>query len=150
MTPEFLRANLCFLHGTMTASEGLLREAIYHSKGELSSYFAKHLVEEIGHLEMLESELKGLGVTTILPFRAAAQVAGAQYYYIKHEHPAILLGYMRALESMAPTAPQLAELEAEHGALNCTRHHALHDPGHVADLEIQIDKLDAPLPKAIV
>jgi hypothetical protein len=146
MTPHFLRANLCFLHGTMRASEGLLRAAI--RKGEvddLGLYFTQHLAEESGHLEMLEEDLRRLGVRTILQFPEAAALAGAQYYYIEHEHPALLLGYMAAMESRPPSLAYVDALEAEHGPLLCTRHHALHDPKHAAELRAQIQKLDDEL-----
>lgn len=146
MTPALLRANLCFIHGTMTASEGLLKAAI--RKGdidELGLYFTEHLTEETGHLAMLEQDLIALGVTRIVKFPAAAQLAGAQYYYIEHEHPAMLLGYMVALEGNAPTIEQVDALEAQHGPLTCTRHHALHDPGHAVGLREQIAKLPEAL-----
>jgi hypothetical protein len=146
MSPHFLRANLCFLHGTMRASEGLLRAAI--RKGyvdELGLYFAQHLAQETGHLALLEQDLRRLGVKHILEFPAAAQLAGAQYYYIEHEHPALLLGYMAALECYPPTAEQVDALEAEHGPLVCTRHHALHDPEHGRQLREQIELLPPAL-----
>jgi hypothetical protein len=142
MSPHFLRANLCFLHGTMRASEGLLQAAIRKGEvDELGLYFAQHLAQETGHLQMLEQDLERLGVKEILQFPEAAQFAGAQYYYIEHEHPALLLGYMAALECHPSTLEQVDQLEAEHGPLICTRHHATHDPEHAAQLREQIAKL---------
>lgn len=146
MTPRFLRANLCFLHGTMTASEGLLEAAIRRCNiDDLGLYYTRHLAEERGHLAMLEEDLQALGVNTILKFPAAAQLAGAQYYYIEHEHPALLLGYMAALEGNAPSLAQVVALEAEHGPLKCTRHHALHDVDHTRELREEIERLDGTL-----
>lgn len=146
MTPAFLRANLCFLHGTMTASEQLLRRAMGSTGSTpLYDYFSRHLDEETGHIVMLEQELAQLGVTHILKFPAAAQLAGAQYYYIEHEHPAMLLGYMAAMESLAPSIERLKMLEEENGPLTCTRHHALHDAAHTAELHRQIERLPEPL-----
>lgn len=150
MTPEFLRANLCFLHGTMTASEGLLQAAIRKCDiDDLGLYFTRHLGEETGHLQMLERDLAALGVRTILQFPAAAQLAGAQYYYIEHEHPALLLGYMAALECHPPTVAQVDELEAEHGPLVCTRHHAKHDIEHGRLLREEIAKLGEGLQQRV-
>jgi hypothetical protein len=143
---ELLLSALCYLHGTMTASEGLLEAAI--RKGEvdaLGMYFAHHLREERGHLQMLEADLERLGVKHILKFPAAAQLAGAQYYYIGHEHPAMLLGYMSALERNGPTPWQIDELERVYGPLTCSRHHAVHDPHHARELREQIDRLPDPL-----
>lgn len=151
MTPRFLRANLCFLHGTMTASEGLLQAAIRKCEvDDLGLYFTRHLAEENGHLAMLEADLQALGVNTILKFPAAAQLAGAQYYYIEHDHPALLLGYMAALEGNAPSLAQVTALEAEHGPLKCTRHHALHDVEHTRELHEEIDRLPESLRARVI
>jgi hypothetical protein len=144
MVPDrpLLLSALCYLHGTMTASEKLLEAAI--RKGELDDlglYFTQHLAEERGHLQMLEADLERLGVKRILKFPAAAQLAGAQYYYIEHEHPALLLGYMAALERNGLTEAQVDELEREYGPLSCLRHHAIHDVGHAKELRVQIDTL---------
>lgn len=143
---ELLLSSLCFLHGTMTASEGLLEAAI--RKGDIDDlglYFTHHLAEERGHVQMLEADLDRLGVRCILKFPAAAQIAGAQYYYIEHEHPAMLLGYMAALEKNGLTIAQVNALEAAYGPLTCSRHHAVHDISHTRELHDQIDLLDEPL-----
>lgn len=127
----------------MTAAEWLLKAAI--RKGNVDSlglYFTAHLAEETGHIKMLEDDLDSLGVKVILNFPAAAQLAGAQYYYIEHDHPAMLLGYMLALESNAPTIEKIEALEVKYGPLKCMRHHALHDPGHAKELQAQIVNLD--------
>lgn len=146
MTPHFLRANLCFMHGTVTASEGLLRAAMEKPFSDDSYlYFSQHLIEETGHLAMLEMDLVLLGVRRILKFPAAAQFAGAQYYYIEHEHPAMLFGYMAALECSPLTIEQVDALEAEHGPLACARHHAVHDVAHGAEINRQIEMLPADL-----
>lgn len=124
----------------------MLKAAIRASEpGELRSYFERHLVEETGHLQMLENDLHRLGVETILEFPEAAQLAGAQYYYIEHEHPALLLGYMAALESNGLNAEQVDALEALHGPLTCSRHHATHDVDHAEELREQIEKLPEAL-----
>jgi hypothetical protein len=130
----------------MRASEGLLKAAIGACCDEmLTQYFIEHLIEEEGHLELLDRDLKTLKVERILDFPAAAQLAGAQYYYIEHDHPAMLLGYMLAMESGTPSLEQVAELESRFGPLECVRHHAKHDIGHAAELERQIARLEEPL-----
>lgn len=151
MNSRFLRSNLCFVHGTMTASEGLLKAAI--RKGDvdgLGLYFTQHLAEESGHLQMLETDLTSLGVKPILKFPVAAQLAGAQYYYIEHEHPALLLGYMAALEGSPMPLAQVDSLETQFGPLTCLRHHALHDPGHSRDLREQIERLEPALQQRVL
>lgn len=150
MTPEFLRANLCFVHGTMQASEGLLEAAIRKSAGDLRAYFRHHLLEETGHLDMLEADLRSLGVTQVPKFPAAAQLAGAQYYYIEHEHPALLLGYMAALEGNPLPLAVVDEMEAKFGPLTCVRYHALHDIEHGAALRAQIDALKPAIRRRVL
>lgn len=141
MTPGFLKANLCFLHGIVTASENLLANAIAHSNGHLKIYFDEHLQEETGHLAMVKQDLASLGVTHILNFPIAAQLAGAQYYYITHDDPALLLGYMAALEGNPTPLWMVDELEAAYGPLVSIRHHATHDPEHGRELRTQIARL---------
>jgi hypothetical protein len=140
MRKELLKANLVFLHGTMLASEELLRRAIAKSDGALREYFEKHLLEETGHVEMLETDLANLGVTEIIRCPEAAKLAGAQYYYIEHEHPALLLGYMGAMENPL-SLDYVDALEAMYGPLTCLRHHAFHDIGHSREIAEMIDGL---------
>lgn len=151
MTPGFLKANLCFLHGIVTASEGLLRAAIHKGDvDDLGLYFTRHLAEETGHLTMVEQDLKSLGVTKILHFPVAAQLAGAQYYYIAHDDPALLLGYMAALEGNPVPLAMVDELEATYGPLVSIRHHAEHDPEHGRDLRNQIARLVPGLERRVL
>lgn len=150
MTPGFLKANLCFLHGIVMASENLLANAIAHSNGSLKIYFSEHLQEETGHLSMVEQDLASLGVTKILNFPVAAQLAGAQYYYITHESPALLLGYMAALECNPVPLAMVDELEAAYGPLVSIRHHATHDPEHGRELRDQIARLDPAVERRVL
>lgn len=126
----------------MQASAPLLQFAIPKTDGILRDYYVKHLSEETGHDAMLERDLLALGVTEIPRYHDAAKIAGSQYYLIAHEHPASLLGYMHVLEKNAFNENDVAELEKLHGVtLECLRHHAKHDPHHVAELEEQITLL---------
>lgn len=130
----------------MVASEGMLKAAIAKCEDEtLREYFKQHLAEETGHVTMLEHDLAHLGVTSIRKFPLAAMMAGAQYYYIEHEHPALLLGYMAALECNSFSLAQIEKLELQFGSLTCARHHAIHDPNHAQDLRERIDALPEPL-----
>lgn len=127
---------LSFAYRVMEASVPLLEFAIPKSTGELKAYYEKHLGEERGHDLMLLDDLRRLGVTDIPRFHLAAQLAGSQYYLVAHEHPALLLGYMRALESDSPPVEGIDALSAHHGTpLTALRHHALHDPWHKLDLD---------------
>lgn len=138
-----LIANLGFIYKVIVASAPLLRFAIERADGDLRDYYKEHLEEETGHDEMLLDDLKRLGVEDFPPDHIAAQLAGSQYYFIAHEHPAMLLGYMHALERNSMRVEDVDSLSALHGAeLTALRHHAVHDPGHKEDLERVIAGLD--------
>lgn len=150
MTPELLRSNLCFLHGIVTASENLLCNAISHSYGHLKIYFHEHLQEETGHLKMVQDDLLRLGVAEPLHFPIAAELAGAQYYYIIHDDPAMLLGYMAALEGNPIPLTKVSELEAAYGPLISVRHHAEHDIEHGREIRKQMRLLDSTLRQRVL
>lgn len=137
---------LSFFYRTMVASAPLLAFAIERSDGALRDYYQQHYAEEVGHDEMLRRDLENLGMKEIPKFHAAAQIAGSQYYLIAHEHPAMLLGYMHALESRTVTPEIADELSKAHGVeLTALKHHAEHDPHHKGDLERMIAGLDDEL-----
>lgn len=143
MTREELVHALCFWYRVVLASAPLLELAIRRSRGDLQSYYRQHLAEETGHEAMIRDDLAGLGVLQIPNSHTAAQLAGSQYYLIAHDDPALLLGYMRVLES----GPRVSvdDLEARFGVpMTALRHHAQHDPWHLADIDRMIMSLDEP------
>lgn len=138
---------MSFSYHTMRASVPLLEFALDRTEDNaLREYFMKHIVEEAGHDRMLLSDLHALGVDEVtLPHRAA-QFAGSQYYLIAHEHPALLLGYMRALESESVNVDDVDAISKLHGVpLSALRHHAEHDPQHKKDLDAIIAEMPANL-----
>lgn len=139
---DTLLGNLCFAHRMMVASAPLLEFAIPKSEGKLRAYYEKHLEEERGHDLMVKRDLKALGVEDVPQSHRAAQIAGSQYYLIAHDHPALLLGYMHALERESLPLAEVDALSAHHGVqLTALRHHCEHDPQHKLDLEKAIDAL---------
>lgn len=134
------RANLQFNYHAMVASERLLIEAVEEARGELRDYFFHHLQEERGHHEWLADDLAG--DTGPMNWHAA-QLAGTQYYMVKHVHPAALLGYMAVLEGAPMPLAMVEELEARHGArvMRTVRYHAEHDIGHGAEVFDMIARL---------
>lgn len=143
---QFLCSGLSFVYRTMIASVPLLDFAIERATGDLLRYYNEHREEERGHDEMLRDDLRRLGVKEIPHSHAAAQMAGAQYYFIAHEHPAMLLGYMHALEKNSLPLEMVDALSAHHGTeLTALRHHAKHDPLHRMDLERMIEGLPTAL-----
>ena len=138
---------LSFVYHTMRASVPLLRFALLHDMSdELREYYNQHIGEEAGHDDMLLQDLYALGVEPLPLTFFAAQFAGSQYYLIAHEHPALLLGYMRALESESFTEAEVDNLcQIHHVELSAMRHHAIHDPLHCRDIDEQIARLSASL-----
>lgn len=146
----FLIQNLCFMYRIMVASVPLLEFAIPKAKGRLKDYYRQHLGEEIGHDVMLLADLRALGVNEVPHYYAAAMGAGAQYYLIAHHHPALLLGYMHALESQPLQIGAIKEIEDAHGcALSALRLHSEHDPKHREELAGLIESQPEDLKKAI-
>lgn len=140
-----LLSNLQFAYRLIQASEGLLVAAIQRAEGDYKVYLEKHLEEERGHELMLERDLNAMDCFNIPLSYTAACLAGAQYYFIQHEGPDMLLGYMLAMEERSPSKEYIAQAEALAGVeLTCLRHHAEHDPQHMKDLLDQICKLEAP------
>lgn len=148
---QILVKGLSFCYRTMVASVPLLEFAIPKASGEVLRYYQQHLEEERDHDLMLKDDLFRLGVTDI-PFpHEAAQIAGSQYYLIAHEHPAMLLGYMAALERNQLSPGMVDLISQEHGVeMTCLKHHAVHDKSHKADLERVISGLDPALRERVL
>jgi hypothetical protein len=139
---DYLKRTMKFVYQLVVASTPLLSFAILRAEGPLKAYYEEHLKEELGHDEMLRRDLVTMGVTEFAPNHIAAQVAGAQYYLIAHTHPALLLGYMHALERDSLPVEEVDRLSKLHGVeLTALRHHAKHDPEHRKDLERVIASL---------
>lgn len=139
-------ANLVFVQQVITASEGLLEEAIKASDGELRRYFELHLEEEHDHADWLAADLQtaGVGPAEIIP--AAMEMAGAQYYMIKHVSPLCLLGYMAVLEGSPTPLVTVEALESTHGTdlIRTLRYHATHDIDHSQKLLEIINRYKSP------
>lgn len=132
---DFLVRNLCFLQRLIVASAPLLEFAIPRTMRPLRDYYERHANEEQGHEVMLAKDLARLGVEEIPFCHTAAAIAGSQYYFLAHDHPALLLGYMLALESQPMSLEEIQQVEAEHSvSLYSLRHHAIHDVAHRKDL----------------
>lgn len=147
---DVLIRTLCTVYRMMVASVPLLEFALPKSTGEVRKYYAQHLIEEDGHDAMLLDDLWRLGVEEIPHSHVAAEIAGSQYYLIAHDHPAMLLGYMHALERESLPVDVVDTLSEKHGTrLTCLRHHSVHDPHHKLDLERVIARLSPDLRKRV-
>ena len=118
----------------------------------VAAYLDRHVQEEAGHDEWVLEDLERLGilreaVLTAHPYPAAAELAGPQYYYIRHHDPVAILGYIAQLEGYPPDEQALLSTAARTGlpvtAFRTMRKHAHLDPHHRADLDHLLDT--APL-----
>ncbi len=127
-------ANLRFVHGLILASEPLIEEVLQRDMGNvLRDFYEQKLDDEAGHADWLEADLLRLGENPGLEW-AAAQVAGTQYYLVRHGPPEALLGYMAALECRPMPLDTVSMLEDVYGPLRTLRYHAEHDREHGAEL----------------
>lgn len=129
---------LIFWYQIIIASEPLLEDAISYLaddgfEGELKAFYRKHLEDERNHAKWLREDIGdreiGLNLT-------AAQLAGTQYYLIRHVHPVCLMGYMIALEGGEIPDALIEQIEAELGpnASRTVKIHAKADPFHIQEL----------------
>jgi hypothetical protein len=141
--------NLLWMYQVMCASESLMEEAIPLSPPTLATYLRHHLEEERNHDEWLADDLVSIGVDVeVMPLnRNAVELAGTQYYLIKHVSPVCLLGYMAVLEGFPFPVSACDELETLHGkkVIRCLRYHAENDIEHRKELFRIIDKMNNPL-----
>lgn len=126
----------------------------------LAQYLERHIEQERGHDAWLLDDIAAAGAD---PAREAhrlhspivAELAGAQYYWIEHEHPVALLGYIRVLEGNAPASWLAARLAARTGlpdaAFRTVREHAELDISHLTELDEAIDALPlTPIHEALL
>ena len=152
---------LAVMHGLIRASVPLMETAAQQcgllppedpSAGPLAGYFGLHAEEERGHDDWLVEDLAVMGVRPPDALLAGgdlrddiAALAGAQYYLIRHCHPACLLGYIAVLEGCPPDAAVTGQLPALTGwpaaAFRTVAEHAALDPGHQRDLDALLDVL---------
>ena len=130
-TKAQLVRHLQFCHSLMVATDPLLDLAGMEEKRD----------EEKGHADWLKQDLAALGIPTIPYDFTAAAIAGAQYYFIQHLDPRVLLGYCAVLECRTFTPVQVDAMEAIVGPLPCVRFHAEHDEQHGAEVLRQIDEI---------
>jgi hypothetical protein len=151
--PVTFRRHLRFIAQMIKASENLLVEgitALLPMAGgfnkSLCEYYAEHLKEESDHFKWLLDDLEEPDSLHSRDW-AAAELAGTQYYMLKHVHPASLLGYMLVLEGFPVTLLMVEELEKVHGKrlLRTVRYHAEHDLEHREVLFKLIDTVPSSL-----
>lgn len=153
--PEFLFRN----HSVIRSSVPLMKAAAERCEKMLDSdpvaegmlaYFQKHIPEETGHDEWVLDDLEVLGyrredVLKRVPPLSAAELAGSQYYWIKHVHPVALLGFIAVLEGTPPDVEFFEQTADRIGlprrAFSNLLLHGKLDPQHRDDLDHTLDAL---------
>jgi hypothetical protein len=160
--PALVPALLTLCHQVMRAAVPLMETALGRARVvadpvcvPLAAYLADHIAEERDHDEWLLADLAHAGlaradVLARIPSPRTAALVGAQYYWVQHEHPVSILGYLMVLEGR-PLAPDfIDELEQRSGlpteVFRTLREHARLDPGHAGELDALLDAL--PLTRA--
>lgn len=151
-------AFLVLLHQIVRASVPLLeaaRDAAAARAGDplcsaLADYYGKHAVEERDHDLWTLEDLAAVGYPTkevlaITPLPDVASLVGAQYYWLHHFHPVMLLGYIVVLEGSPPSTALIDRLERATGlppeAFRTYRFHSEIDVHHLEDLDRTLDAL---------
>lgn len=152
-------AYLVLLHAMMRASVPLMEAALARARTlapadrvarTVAAYLEHHLPEEHDHDRWLLEDLALIGVSEeqvlrVMPSPSVAAMAGAQYYWIHHHHPACILGYIAVLEGNPPPAGEIRAIARRSGlpeaAFRTWIKHAELDPGHARELDSLLDDL---------
>jgi hypothetical protein len=150
-------------HAVVRASVPLMETALARAEamasddpacGPLVAYLTEHIVEETDHDDWILEDLAVLGVDrpTVLarpPSPAVATLVGAQYYWIRHSHPAALVGYMAVLEGSPPSPVAVETLVERTGfdrrAFRALEEHSVVDERHGDEVFALVDGM-SPTP----
>lgn len=157
--PEVAPALLVLLHQIVRSTVPLLeagrdraaeRAADDPLSAALEAYYGKHAVEETDHDLWTLDDLEAVGypraaVLDIPPLPDVAAMMGAQYYWLHHYHPVMLLGCVAILEGSPPSNALVDRLERDTGlgplAFRTYRFHGEVDPHHLEDLDRAMDEM---------
>ena len=153
--PEFLFSS----HSIIRASVPLMQMAADRCQTSFPSdpvgagiyiYFTQHIPEEMNHDDWVLEDLDVLGfdrheVLKRIPSASVAALVGAQYYWIQHQHPVALLGYIAVLEGTPPDIEFFERTADRTGipraAFSNLRRHGMLDPRHREELDHALDQL---------
>ncbi len=145
---------ICASYDLVRATTPLLAQALAEcvrlGEPDLAAYFAGQITDEFGHERWLEEDWAATGgnAATLLervPRPAAARLAGTQYYWIHHAHPAALVGHIAVLEWLPPRPDLVADLMRRTGfgvdAFRTVARHGDLDTAHGQRLETLLARL---------
>jgi Iron-containing redox enzyme len=150
---------LQWLHGAVRASVPLMQMALDRAEAlsgrdsvasRLAMYLRGHIPEEVGHDAWLLEDMREIGLDTELFLQgltppSVAALVGSQYYWVLHEHPVALLGYVFVLEGYPPSTEQVDDHVRTTGyparAFRTLREHAEIDGHHKRELDRALDEM---------
>ncbi len=153
--PEYL----ILLHQIIRCSVPLMQSAVSQlselaektsAQERFLDYLVTHIREEAEHDRWLLSDLAAIGyneseVFNPIPPSEVAQLVGAQYYWILHDSPFSLLGYIAVLEGAPPSSAKIDRMQTETGfpseAFRTLRVHSDVDQDHLRELDVLLDEL---------
>jgi hypothetical protein len=156
---ELVPSFLVLLHQIMRASVPLMECAVRRCEqlrsddlvaGALADYYSRHIEEERDHDVWALEDLQRAGfdhrtALNQMPSPPVAQLLGAQYYWILHHHPIMLLGLIMVLEAYPPSSSLIDKIRDSSGvpeaAFKTLRMHGELDPHHSAELDEFVDSL---------
>jgi hypothetical protein len=153
--PEYLFTLHCIVRASVPLMETARNRAQSMSCEDpvaavIGDYFGTHIDEERNHDEWLLDDLEAIGfdqsrVVGRPPSPTVASAVGAQYYWILHFHPVVLLAWIGLLEGYPPTPRTIDRLMRRTGygpeAFRTLTAHADLDPGHGDELFDTLDRL---------
>jgi hypothetical protein len=163
------RDYLCAMHAVARAAVPLMEAALARARAlaprdpvaaGLVPWLRRHIPAERGHDEWLRQDLAAAGADPDEPLRrllppAVAELVGAQYCWVLHDHPVALLGHAAVLEGNPPPRQLGAWLAGRTGlpraAFRTIERHAVLDRRHGAEVAAALDALPlSPRDSALV
>jgi hypothetical protein len=147
MLHSIVRATVPLLNAAEKSARSLIPED--ETAERLADYFGVLAEEERGHDQWLLEDLAVIGVSEAdvqrrIPSHLAAQLVGAQYYWIRHYHPAALLGFIHLMEAYPPFPHFIEQLRDRTGfPESAFRSLARHSELDLEHRELLKDILDA-------
>ena len=125
----------------------------------VSDYMSQHILEEQSHDDWLLDDLGHAGfdepsLLARVPSINAANLVGAQYYWLLHFDPVSLLGYLAVIEGSPLNQAFLAEVvdESAHPEVSFRSLflHANEDPNHAEELYFLLSEIELSKPQQAV
>jgi hypothetical protein len=152
--PEYL----CTMHCIVRSSVPLMQAAIERAEqleddpvaAGVAAYLSDHVGEEAGHDQWILQDIEATGRDPNEPLRrippaSVAAVVGSQYYWIRHHHPAALMGHIAVMEGYPPSVRLAEHLQERTGygpdAFRSLARHAMLDIHHRDEFLEVVDAL---------